>query len=205
MRRRRTCSPIISTMSADSRTRSTVSWEITNTPPRPASLESCHCNPRSALVPRRQAKSLHPCVLAEHLSHALAQCTRSLSMDDPDVLHVSTHCSINCLKHDTLHFVCPHPPNIQFTRNIFIRKVAANPHRLNRGRIGGGERLQRYREFHDSNRHHRVLLTKLQHLAGGSANGPHLYGVSDRYRPEGRPATLLSAAGVQPLDGLLLR
>src|SRR5512138_2175382 len=118
-----TCSPMIWTMSAPSRTRSTSSsgimWRLPTSSGKLRDRDAC-----PTLVPRAKAERLHACVLAEHLGDARAQCPRALAVDDAQRLEVCAHGGIDRLHDDVLDVTHALAAKVDLARDVLLGQVA---------------------------------------------------------------------------------
>src|SRR5690242_15110422 len=122
LRRSFTCSPMICTMSAASRTRSTIGSLLIGAPS--GELHDRHA--RAALVPGAEAEVGDARLLAQHLRDALAQRPGPLAVDDTNRLEVRAHRAVHGVHHDVVDLAHAHPAEVDLAVRVHLGNVATN-------------------------------------------------------------------------------
>src|SRR2546430_11372236 len=154
---------MISTMSASSRTRSTISS---------VSSELGDGDSGASLVPGAKTELLHSRVLLQHFVDALAKRARSLPVNDTQGAQIGTNRGVQRLHHDPLRLVSAHSADVDLARGRRIGEISRPRHGDVRWRrIAGCQRREGYGHLDCTNGYHRAALTQLDDASRFASEG----------------------------------
>src|SRR5688572_26084746 len=152
---------------------------------RPESSQLGDGYARAPLVPGAEPELSHPCVLLQHLRHALPKRARALAVNDSQCWKVGANGVVERLQYDAIQLVGAQSPNVHLAASVNFGQITV-PCNGNRRliRFEFRQRVEWHRELQGTDRDLRFVATDPEHAAGlvAERRDPHQVSSPGRFR-----------------------